>query len=70
MCFLFRSLVKRAVNDADDDVEKMKERAAKNNSFLYIKITQVPVCVSYKVVHCPILVFDLLFSAKEQLHCS
>uniref|UniRef100_H2Z401 FMP27/BLTP2/Hobbit GFWDK motif-containing RBG unit domain-containing protein n=1 Tax=Ciona savignyi TaxID=51511 RepID=H2Z401_CIOSA len=33
---------------AVDDVDKMKLRAAKNNTFLYIKITQVPLCVSYK----------------------
>ena len=31
-----------------DDVEKMKERAANNNTFLYIKITQVSLLVSYK----------------------
>ncbi|XP_034062904.1 protein KIAA0100-like isoform X3 [Gymnodraco acuticeps] len=31
-----------------DDIEKMKERAAMNNSFIYIKIPQVPLCVSYK----------------------
>ncbi|CAK8698010.1 unnamed protein product [Clavelina lepadiformis] len=38
----------RSALDTVDDVEKMKERAANNNSFLYIKITQVPLCVSYK----------------------
>lgn len=32
-----------------DDLDKMKERAAMNNSFIYIKIPQVPLCVSYKV---------------------
>lgn len=32
-----------------DDIDKMKERAAMNNSFIYIKIPQVPLCVSYKV---------------------
>lgn len=32
-----------------DDVDKMKQRAAKNNTFLYIKIPQFPLCVSYKV---------------------
>ncbi|XP_069471435.1 bridge-like lipid transfer protein family member 2 isoform X2 [Ambystoma mexicanum] len=31
-----------------DDLDKMKERAAMNNSFIYIKIPQVPLCVSYK----------------------
>ncbi|KAK5620576.1 hypothetical protein CRENBAI_022122 [Crenichthys baileyi] len=31
-----------------DDIDKMKERAAMNNSFIYIKIPQVPLCVSYK----------------------
>lgn len=33
-----------------DDIDKMKERAAMNNSFIYIKIPQVPLCVSYKVI--------------------
>ncbi|XP_063972266.1 protein hobbit isoform X1 [Diachasmimorpha longicaudata] len=31
-----------------DDVEKMKERADKNKLFIYIKIPEVPVTVSYK----------------------
>ncbi|KAK9512988.1 hypothetical protein O3M35_001284 [Rhynocoris fuscipes] len=31
-----------------DDVEKMKERAEKNKLFIYIKIPEVPVHVSYK----------------------
>ncbi|KAF4523917.1 hypothetical protein B566_EDAN012268 [Ephemera danica] len=31
-----------------DDVEKMKERAEKNKLFIYIKIPEVPVKVSYK----------------------
>lgn len=31
-----------------DDVEKMKERAEKNKLFIYIKIPEVPVTVSYK----------------------
>lgn len=31
-----------------DDVEKMKERADKNKLFIYIKIPEVPVRVSYK----------------------
>lgn len=31
-----------------DDVEKMKERAEKNKLFVYIKIPEVPVKVSYK----------------------
>lgn len=35
-----------------DDIDKMKERAAMNNSFIYIKIPQVPLCVSYKVRVC------------------
>nr|XP_039267582.1 protein KIAA0100-like isoform X1 [Styela clava] len=34
--------------DVADDVDKMKERAAKNNTFLYIKIPQFPIRVSYK----------------------
>lgn len=33
-----------------DDVEKMKERADKNKLFIYIKIPEVPVRVSYKVM--------------------
>ena len=32
-----------------EDVEKMKERADKNKLFIYIKIPEVPVRVSYKV---------------------
>ncbi|XP_077510503.1 bridge-like lipid transfer protein family member hobbit isoform X1 [Amblyomma americanum] len=31
-----------------DDVEKMKERAEKNQTFLYVKVPEVPLCVSYK----------------------
>jgi hypothetical protein len=38
-----------------DDIDKMKERAAMNNSFIYIKIPQVPLCVSYKVYSIPAL---------------
>jgi hypothetical protein len=34
--------------DRKDDVEKMKERAEKNKLFIYIKIPEVPVKVSYK----------------------
>jgi hypothetical protein len=33
-----------------EDVEKMKERADKNKLFIYIKIPEVPVRVSYKVI--------------------
>ncbi|XP_078495659.1 bridge-like lipid transfer protein family member 2 [Ciona intestinalis] len=44
-----KSSTKRSmVSEAVDDVDKMKLRAAKNNTFLYIKITEVPLCVSYK----------------------
>lgn len=32
-----------------DDIDRMKERAQKNNVFLYIKIPEVPFIVSYKV---------------------
>ncbi|CAG4913256.1 unnamed protein product [Colias eurytheme] len=39
--------VKRDKRDKDD-VEKMKERAEKNKLFIYIKIPEVPVRVSYK----------------------
>nr|CAB3258519.1 UPF0378 protein KIAA0100-like [Phallusia mammillata] len=38
----------KSMSKAIDDVDKMKQRAAQNNTFLYIKITQVPLCVSYK----------------------
>lgn len=31
-----------------DDIEKMKERAEKNQTFLYIKIPEVPLRLSYK----------------------
>lgn len=31
-----------------DDIEKMKERAEKNHTFLYIKIPEVPIKISYK----------------------
>ncbi|XP_078063101.1 bridge-like lipid transfer protein family member 2 isoform X1 [Mustelus asterias] len=40
----FRKLPEHPV----DDIDKMKERAAMNNSFIYVKIPQVPLCVSYK----------------------
>ena len=32
----------------DDDVEEMKVRAQQNKLFVYIKIPEVPICVSYK----------------------
>jgi len=35
-------------NTDKDDVEKMKERAEKNKLFIYIKIPEVPIKVSYK----------------------
>merc|ERR1719244_1564269 len=35
-------------NSDKDDVEKMKERAEKNKLFIYIKIPEVPIKVSYK----------------------
>ncbi|GAB6029832.1 hypothetical protein CHUAL_005542 [Chamberlinius hualienensis] len=38
----------RRMQSAEDDIEKMKERAEKNKMFLYIKIPEVPVRVSYK----------------------
>lgn len=31
-----------------DDIEKMRQRAQKNHSFLYIKIPEVPIKISYK----------------------
>ncbi|XP_078679801.1 bridge-like lipid transfer protein family member 2 isoform X2 [Branchiostoma floridae x Branchiostoma belcheri] len=43
-----KSLLRKASIGSRDDIEKMKERAARNNTFLYIKIPQVPLCVSYK----------------------
>ena len=38
------------MSDTDRDVNTMKERASKNQQFIYIKIPEVPVCFSYKVV--------------------
>ncbi|XP_064647364.1 protein hobbit-like isoform X2 [Lineus longissimus] len=32
----------------DTDIDKMKERAARNNTFLYVKIPEVPMKISYK----------------------
>uniref|UniRef100_A0A8C8C0X5 FMP27/BLTP2/Hobbit GFWDK motif-containing RBG unit domain-containing protein n=1 Tax=Oncorhynchus tshawytscha TaxID=74940 RepID=A0A8C8C0X5_ONCTS len=43
-----RRSFRKAVEHPVDDIDKMKERAAMNNSFIYIKIPQVPLCVSYK----------------------
>ncbi|XP_027718336.1 protein KIAA0100 homolog [Vombatus ursinus] len=43
-----RRSFRRAPEHPVDDIDKMKERAAMNNSFIYIKIPQVPLCVSYK----------------------
>ena len=37
-----------APSNDKDDVEKMKERAEKNKLFIYIKIPEVPIKVSYK----------------------
>ena len=31
-----------------EDIERMRERAGKNKSFIYIKIPVVPICLSYK----------------------
>ncbi|KAM4700309.1 bridge-like lipid transfer protein family member 2 isoform 2-T2 [Discoglossus pictus] len=43
-----RRSFRKAPEHPVDDLDKMKERAAMNNSFIYIKIPQVPLCVSYK----------------------
>lgn len=43
--------------DRKEDVEKMKERADKNKLFIYIKIPEVPVRVSYKVCRLILLYF-------------
>ncbi|XP_024132642.1 protein KIAA0100 isoform X1 [Oryzias melastigma] len=43
-----RKSFRKAPEHPVDDIDKMKERAAMNNSFIYIKIPQVPLCVSYK----------------------
>eukprot|EP00794_Sanderia_malayensis_P014359 gene14357-15855_t len=32
----------------DENVAKMKERAARNQTFIYIKIPEIPICFSYK----------------------
>lgn len=49
MIYHFRVMSKRGGHDAVADVDKMKERAAKNNTFVYIKVTQVQILFSYKV---------------------
>ncbi|XP_073472876.1 bridge-like lipid transfer protein family member 2 isoform X2 [Aquarana catesbeiana] len=43
-----RRSFRKAPEHPVDDLDKMKERAAMNNSFIYVKIPQVPLCVSYK----------------------
>lgn len=43
-----KSMFYRPLDD-HDDLEKMKERASKNHSFIYVKVTEVLLCVSYKV---------------------
>ncbi|XP_053729479.1 bridge-like lipid transfer protein family member 2 isoform X1 [Synchiropus splendidus] len=43
-----RRSFRKAPEHPVDDIDKMKERAAMNNYFIYIKIPQVPLCVSYK----------------------
>ncbi|XP_042194719.1 protein KIAA0100 [Callorhinchus milii] len=43
-----RRSFRKAPEHPVDDIDKMKERAAMNNSFIYVKIPQVPLCVSYK----------------------
>ncbi|XP_069135589.1 protein hobbit-like isoform X1 [Argopecten irradians] len=42
------SLKKSASFSSENDIDKMKERAAKNNTFIYIKIPEVSLRVSYK----------------------
>uniref|UniRef100_A0A914X853 BLTP2/FMP27/Hobbit C-terminal domain-containing protein n=1 Tax=Plectus sambesii TaxID=2011161 RepID=A0A914X853_9BILA len=41
-------LRKQTPQNFHDEIEKMKERANKNNMFIYIKIPEVPFIVSYK----------------------
>lgn len=43
---------------ADRDVNLMKARAAKNQTFIYVKIPEVPVYFSYKVRDADIFVFE------------
>ncbi|XP_047142514.1 bridge-like lipid transfer protein family member 2 isoform X1 [Hydra vulgaris] len=43
-----RSASSHSVSSEDRDVNTMKERAAKNQTFIYVKIPEVPVCFSYK----------------------
>lgn len=56
-----------------DDIDKMKERAAMNNSFIYIKIPQVPLCVSYKVgflcLSLQVSTKSCKFAASEDVFC-
>ncbi|EDV29316.1 uncharacterized protein TRIADDRAFT_51504 [Trichoplax adhaerens] len=42
-----KKLLRRMLDD-EDVLNKMKERASKNQTFIYIKIPQVPLLVSYK----------------------
>ena len=44
------SSASKAVMESEmDDIDRMRERADRNNHFLYIKIPAVPIIVSYKV---------------------
>ncbi|NXF21583.1 K0100 protein, partial [Rhodinocichla rosea] len=43
-----RRSFRKAPEHPVDDIDKRGGRAAMNNSFIYIKIPQVPLCVSYK----------------------
>ena len=44
-----RAARRRGMVTSVNDIDKMKQRAAKNNMFLFVKIPEVPLKVSYKV---------------------
>ncbi len=57
----------------EDDVEKMKRRAEENKMFVYVKMTELPVRLSYKglnKVHCSPLGLhsSLILACKKQFN--
>ncbi|QQP41227.1 UPF0378 protein KIAA0100like, partial [Caligus rogercresseyi] len=42
------ALIQEEEQGPQDDIEMMKDRAQQNKLFVYIKIPEVPICVSYK----------------------
>lgn len=52
-----------------DDVEEMKVRAQQNKLFVYIKIPEVPICVSYKGEKEKNKILDVANFRLQVLHC-